>query len=434
MTLGRLTKLLLLATAVAFNLHAQNQGPSIDTALPDQMLDQDGPSLDIDLNDYLSDPDVASPAVQLDMIYSGKTEPIYIALFWEDTPRTAQNFVDYINANRYSENLVHRSVPGFIIQGGGFRFAPNFVIEPVPAFGEIQNEPGISNTRGTLAMAKRGGAPNSATSQWFINLANNASTLDGQNGGFTVFARVLGDGMDVADEIANITVYDTSSALGGAFTDLPLTAFNLERTSFVETNAFLVEPLKFSATSGDTSLVTVAIDSNGTLTLTPSADNSGDTTITVVATDLDGATREAVFDVTVLSNVVPYSTWQANQSFPDEPSGLIDADPDHDGWINLVEYTLGTNPLEGTSRDRFITSLANGNVRVSFRENVSSVVHVQTSKNLQDWTTIWKSTDGTSSSIVASTSTSNGIKTVTIKPNPFGIDLVPRYWRLTIVE
>jgi cyclophilin family peptidyl-prolyl cis-trans isomerase len=81
----------------------------------------------------------------------------------------------------------------------------------------VTNEPVYSNVRGTIAMAKLGNDPNSATSQWFINLANNAANLDDQNGGFTVFGEVTA-GMDVVDAIAALPLYD----FGSAFTNLPL--------------------------------------------------------------------------------------------------------------------------------------------------------------------------------------------------------------------
>jgi cyclophilin family peptidyl-prolyl cis-trans isomerase len=86
------------------------------------------------------------------------------------------------------------------------------------------NEPGISNTRGTIAMAKRSGDENSATSQWFINVGDNASQLDGQNGGFTVFGRVKGDGMNVIDAINDLQIWNA----GPPFGELPLIDYSGE--------------------------------------------------------------------------------------------------------------------------------------------------------------------------------------------------------------
>ena len=153
--------------------------------------------------------------------FSSNVGEIDMELFDTETPLTVANFLSYANAGRYNQSIIHRSVPGFVIQGGGFGLNGNSVL-PVVTNAAVQNEPGISNLRGTVAMAKLGNDPNSATSQWFINLEDNAENLDAQNGGFTVFGRVVGNGMAVADRIAAFATYNATAQLGGAFGNLPL--------------------------------------------------------------------------------------------------------------------------------------------------------------------------------------------------------------------
>jgi len=136
------------------------------------------------------------------------------------TPETVANFLAYVDAGLYTNTIFHRSVPGFVVQAGGFRAtdptAEN-IIEGIPQFDPVVNEPGNTNARGTLAMAKLGGDPNSATNQFFVNLADNAGNLDFQNGGFTAFGRVLGDGMDLVDAIADLPRFN----FGSPFDELP---------------------------------------------------------------------------------------------------------------------------------------------------------------------------------------------------------------------
>ena len=146
---------------------------------------------------------------------------IEIELLTEDAPNTVANFLRYIDSGKYTKSFIHRSIPGFVIQGGGFTFDGSGAPGIFP-FETIDNEFKVSNTRGTVAMAKIGGQPDSATSQWFINLADNSSSLDSDNGGYTVFARVIGGGMAVADAISQLDVVDAQ----GAFTNLPVINFN----------------------------------------------------------------------------------------------------------------------------------------------------------------------------------------------------------------
>lgn len=125
---------------------------------------------------------------------------IEVELYDQDKPVTVQNFIRYVQTGRYQNEFAHRLVPGFVIQGGGFtvtnRNMPNWLVNMIASYSQITNEFGVgrqfSNVYGTIAMAKLGGNTNSATSQWFFNLANN-TFLDAPdtNNLFVVFGHVV---------------------------------------------------------------------------------------------------------------------------------------------------------------------------------------------------------------------------------------------------
>ena len=146
---------------------------------------------------------------------------IDVQLFDQEKPVTVQNFVRYVQSGAYTTNLIfHRYVPNFVMQGGGFyvtnRGSTNEAVAAVRSFGTIRNEfsvgPRISNTFGTIAMAKVEGNPDSATSQWFFNLKNN-SELDANNGGFTVFGQVI-RGTTVLNQFTNLPIVNAGGPLG----------------------------------------------------------------------------------------------------------------------------------------------------------------------------------------------------------------------------
>ena len=123
-------------------------------------------------------------------------------------PATVANFLEYVRNDFYAGTVFHRVIPGFMIQGGGLTAD----LDRKPTREPVRNEStnGLTNARGTLAMA-RTSDPDSATSQFFINLVDN-ERLDGRAGqpGYTVFGRVT-DGMDVVDAIAAV---DTTRRAG----------------------------------------------------------------------------------------------------------------------------------------------------------------------------------------------------------------------------
>ena len=155
-----------------------------------------------------------------------------VRLFHTATPQSVTNFLSYVNTDSWDDTFIHRSIAGFIVQGGGFSLTPDiFNTTNVASNAPVINEPVFSNLRGTLAYAKVGppqGQPptqqtiNSATNQWFFNLSDNSANLDNQNGGFTAFGRVVGNGMSVVDSIAAL---QTISA-GSPFTDVPVNDIN----------------------------------------------------------------------------------------------------------------------------------------------------------------------------------------------------------------
>ncbi|ADH85665.1 peptidylprolyl isomerase [Desulfurivibrio alkaliphilus] len=142
---------------------------------------------------------------------------ITIELFAEEAPVTTANFLQYVRDGFYDGLIFHRVIPGFVIQGGGF--TPD--MEQRPTRAAIKNEAtnGLKNLRGTLSMA-RTGVVDSATSQFFVNLTDNAN-LDHRGTspnayGYAVFGKVV-EGMEVVDQIAA-----QPTASKGFFQDVPV--------------------------------------------------------------------------------------------------------------------------------------------------------------------------------------------------------------------
>ena len=156
---------------------------------------------------------------------------INVTLRPDVAPLTVANFLNYVNTGGYTSTIIHRSVPGFVIQGGGWQIisgtptqltANAAVANECPAASNGVPKCGLSNLRGTIAMAKSSGAPNSATDEWYFNTSNgNAATLDFQNGGYTVFGQVAdAASLAVIDQINALPVCD-ESGLFYEFTNLP---------------------------------------------------------------------------------------------------------------------------------------------------------------------------------------------------------------------
>lgn len=147
-------------------------------------------------------------------------------------PRTVENFLAYAREGHYNGTVFHRVVPGLLVQAGGF--TPD--LQPKPVRAPIPNEAGngLANRRGTLAAARERGVSDSATSQFFINLADNPA-LDRQPGdtpytaGYAVFGRVV-QGLEVVDRIAAVP----TGAQGPFSGWVPVTPVVIERVQVLE--------------------------------------------------------------------------------------------------------------------------------------------------------------------------------------------------------
>ncbi len=300
----------------ALTANGQNTPPVVTSQIADFTAYAGAAAQPVDLAAAFADTDV-SAAVR----FSTSLGSIDLALFGQQKPITVANFLNYVNSGRYfvfdptanqlASSFIHVSVPGTpgnIIQGGGFigtvnpSSPPSLLVTQVLAFPSIQNEPGISNQRGTISMAKISGQPNSATSQWFINLADNGgppNNYDTNNGGYTVFGRVVNNTMSTVDAISALPRYNA----GGPFGSIPLRNYTPPNTIVVGNLVSIpgisqFSPLTFAVSSSAPSIADATL--SGTKLLV-SAHAVGDATFTVTATDFDGAPVSQNFTVHVLA-------------------------------------------------------------------------------------------------------------------------------------
>lgn len=271
---------------------------------------------------------------------------IDVLLYPSLAPKAVANFLAYVKAGDYNGMAFHRLVENFVVQGGSLRpvGAPRSFVS-IPGRPPVENEPGISNLRGTIATAKLGarrsffqesdgnllvkddsygyvGNPDSGTTDFFLNLSDsNVSNLDNQNGGFTAFGRITDAGMQVVDAIAQLPTgsyqnfneddsnYQSSldkriilDGSAAAFSDIPMDAdeapadMDINKTVRV-TSAVELPVLSYSFTANPFGIVTV-VQAGNDIRVTGLAE--GTATVTVKATDLDGNIVNQNFTVTVV--------------------------------------------------------------------------------------------------------------------------------------
>ena len=290
---------------------------------------------------------------------NGTTNVLLFDQAGEGAPLAVENFLDYVNSGAYTNSIIHRSVPDFVIQGGGFT-VNDLQVDNIPTNPPVQNEfsENRSNLRGTIANAKLGDDPDSATSQWFFNLADNSGNLDNQNGGFTVFGQVLSeDDLATIDAIANVPVFDATN-INPAFTDLPLDV-NPNNPIIEQDNDYVryqnitlsdQEELTFSVVSNSNPNLVNATINNNELVIDYLPDVLGTAEITVNATNLLGEVETDTFMVSVI---------ESEQNVPTEGDDFLvgtqnDDNIDGLGGNDTIEGNQGNDTLIGSQGRDFI--------------------------------------------------------------------------------
>ena len=297
--------------------------PLVTQPIEDLTIARNSDNTTLDLSQNFDDPLTTGRIARFefadDSLGGGVTDVLLFDQAGEGAPETVANFINYVEDGDYASSIIHRSIPGFIVQGGGFavppelNFQPNLdAIEEIPADPAVVNEfsPSRSNTRGTIAMAKLGNDPNSATNQWFFNLNDNSENLDNQNGGFTVFGEALTpEDLAPIDAIAGLQTFDGRGSFSqpppefaGAFSDVPLIVEDAENANFVGINNVTLlqeSELEFAVIDNSNPDLVNATINNGELVLDYADDGRGIARITVQATDLQGDTVEDRFVIAV---------------------------------------------------------------------------------------------------------------------------------------
>jgi VCBS repeat-containing protein len=360
---------------------------------------------------------------------------IVIELYEDETPGTVENFLNYVNDGDYINSIFHRVDKDFVIQGGGFKtssttFTNTSQFSAIDTDDPIENEPGISNLRGTIAMAKLGGDPDSATSQFFVNLSDNNKFLDTEaNNAFTVFGKVLD--MTTVDRIEDLPINDDNASPYG---ELPVGDNNqLVVMQSIEGNGEIAG-VRFIDTDGDGvrdtgeagvagAVMYLDLDRDGVL------DDNEPTT----STDANGAYRFQVEPGEYLVRAqLPAGTHLTSEDAEDGFTVTVEIGVTHDGF-NFGQVTLAAPSAvalaaasdTGTSNSDRVTKLNNASTAAALQFIVSGVTDGATVTIFVDGVAIGSALadDGQATITTNGTSSlSNGNHTITAVQTVQGID------------
>ena len=373
---------------------------------------------EIELLDVFNDPDTEST-----VLIETSLGNVPVTLFDTGAPATTANFKAYMNDGDWNGSIVHRAIPGFIVQAGGYAPGEGDDFVSVPDDPPVINEYSDlrPNACATLSMAKLGGQPDSATSEWFVNLGDNAQNLDYQNGGFTSFARVLGNGMEVLQAIAGLPQGTFAVSVDGMdriFSDWPL--LQTSDNSPLHSELVMIEkiapvpPMTFELVSNSRPAVATAFISGSLLALTH-GEETGKTTVTVAATDLDGARTSHSFTVSTNES---YASWAENLG-----AGMPGSDDDGGGLVNAQEFAFGSNPSNGADdRSRLpayvrINDGENSRGAMEFYHRKSAPeleVRIEATGDLKTWLPLWSSADGTEAPALLNVSEEGAFHKITL--------------------
>lgn len=280
---------------------------TVTQSFPSIAGDPGATSSAIDLSTYFND-----PAVGTKVRFATPLGDIDLELFDQQKPLTVENFLTYVKAGSYNSSFIHRSTQPStgiqVIQGGGYAGVPSAAPHiptnpPIPL--EASTNGVISNTRGTIAMARTSN-PNSATSEWFINVSDN-TVLDpaAQPPGYAVFGRVINNTLSTVDAIAALPTFVFPKGTDPNETplaELPLRDYTqanydaglpADVANEVTTPALVLPKLSYTVSTTNSALVTPIID-DGVLTLHYGT-GTGAAQITVTALDDGGRSVSSTF-------------------------------------------------------------------------------------------------------------------------------------------
>lgn len=430
--------------------------PVLNHSIADQSVTVGSTSISLSMANSFGMEAIDDQVVRFTSQFNNSGAPIVMdmALFSNRTPITRTNFLKYVADGDYVNSFIHRSVSNFVIQGGASRVVNN-AFAAVPTDPPILNEFGVSNTLGTISMAKASYSADSATSQWFVSLGANSDNLDNQNGGFTVFGRLTRSTLSSAQLFGNTSYFPTFD-YGGIYNELPLFYTHViddiqfgELILFTNVSLVALPPnqagesavLTYSILSNSNPTVATAAIQSSALVLTPVNLQVGVANITVRATDSVGNTVDDTFSYSIINDT--FTTWVTKNTFPNGQNESSQ-NPDNDEWNNLQEFAFIGNPGVVNSQASVIFQGVSGTAPAArymtltfpvrkFTQGLTYTVEANDALS-GTWTEIWKSSDGFSHAQVVTALNQLDRTVLTVKDTSAMTSKQKRFMRIKVTQ